>query len=231
MNAVRVVLNMHTRGKWLSFFLPCIGWLIHFFVSMIVMFIILLYGGTIAYYPGGLIAICAILFLLGILIVNDTFPFALGFGVRRTDYVLGTTVLAITISAITAIFWLLCSLLELATRGWGASLYYFHLPYFSDGSLIEQLLAHFMLLANLFFLGFVIGSIYRRLGGIGTLIFYIIVFLLASSFSLVATYLRWWGALFHWFGQYTAFEFALWLIPITAFYLLVSYLLLRRSVA
>jgi hypothetical protein len=231
MNAVRAVLNMHTRGKWLSFFWPCIGWSIHFCVSMFVMLIILLFGGTIAYYPGGIIAIMAIFFLAGMLILNDTFPFALGFGQRRTDYVLGTTVLAIMISAIAAIFWLLCSLLEIVTRGWGVSLYYFHLPYFSDGPLIEQFWVYFMMLANLFFLGFVIGSIYRRLGGVGTLIFFIIVFLLASSFSLVSTYLRWWGALFHWLSQYTAFELALWLLPLTALYLLVSYLLLRRAVA
>lgn len=231
MNAVRTVLNMHTRGKWLSLLWPCIGWLIHFCVSMIVMLMILLFGGTIAYYPGGIIAICMILFVAGILILNDTFPFALGFGVRRTDYVLGTAAMMMTLSAITAVFWLLCSLLEVVTGGWGLRLFYFHLPYFSDGSLIEQFWVYFMLLANLFFLGFVIGSVYRRIGGIGMLIFLFIVFLLASSFSLISTYLHWWGVLFHWFSQYTALELALWLLPLTALYLLVSYLLLRRAVA
>ena len=90
---------------------------------------------------------------------------------------------------------------------------------------------YFVVMANMYFLGFVIGSIYRRFGRTGTLIFFLIVFLLMSIFSLVWTYLRWWGAFFHWFSQFTAFELALGLLPLTAFYLLASYLLLRRAVA
>ena len=110
-------------------------------------------------------------------------------------------------------------------------LHYFHLPYLNDGSLIEQLCISFVFIANMYFLGFVTGSIYRRFGRAGTLLFFLIVFLLMSLFWLVWTYLRWWGAFFHWFSQFTAFELALLLLPVTAFYLLVSYLLLRRAVA
>ncbi len=100
----------------------------------------------------------------------------------------------------------------------------------NDGSLIEQLWIYFVLMANLYFLGFVIGSIYRRIGGAGTLMFFLVVLLLVSLFALVWTSLRWWGALFHWFSQYTAFELALLLLPLTVLYLLSSYLLLRRAV-
>lgn len=178
------------------------------------------------------------MFLLGIVSLNDTFPFALGFSVRRTDYVLGTTVMAVTVSAVAAVLLLLFSLLESVTGGWGMELHYFHLPYLNDGSLIEQLWISFVVMANMYFLGFVIGSIYRRFGRAGTLLFFLIVFLLMSIFSLVwtylrwwGTYLRWWGAFFHWFSQFSAFELALGLLPLTAFYLLVSYLLLHRAVA
>jgi len=83
----------------------------------------------------------------------------------------------------------------------------------------------------MYFLGFVISSIYQRFGRVGTLIFVLTVFLLMSLFSLVWTYLRWWGAFFAWFSQFTAFELALGLLPLTALYLLASYLLLRRAVA
>ena len=69
------------------------------------------------------------------------------------------------------------------------------------------------------------------LTAIDSISFSLIVFLFMSIFSLVWTYLRWWGAFFHWFSQFTAFELALLLLPLTAFYLLVSYLLLRRAVA
>ena len=69
------------------------------------------------------------------------------------------------------------------------------------------------------------------LTAIDSISFSLIVFLFMSIFSLVWTYLRWWGAFFHWFSQFTAFELALLLLPLTAFYLLASYLLLRRAVA
>ncbi len=230
MNAVRTVVKMHSRGISIWFLLPSVL-LIQFLATLIVILIILLFGGTTPFYPGGLVAICTLMFLLGIMSLNDTFPFALGFGVRRTDYVLGTTVMAVAVSAVAAVLWLLFSLLESVTGGWGVELHYFHLPYFNDGSLIEQLWVYFVVLANMYFLGFVIGSIYRRFGRAGTLIFLLIVFLLMSIFSFVWTYLRWWGAFFHWFSQFTAFELALLLLPLTAFYLLVSYLLLRRAVA
>ncbi len=232
MNAVRTVVKMHTRGKLVWFFWSW-GMLIQFLMTLIVVLMIRLLGGKTPVYAGGggLVTICVFMFIVGIVTLNDTFPFALGFSVRRTDYVLGTTGMAVAVSAVAAVLLLLCSLLESVTGGLGVELHYFHEPYLNDGSLIEQLCISFVVTANMYFLGFVIGSIYRRIGRTGTLIFFLIVFLLMSIFSLVWTYLRWWGAFFHWFSQFTAFELALWLLPLTAFYLLVSYLLLRRAVA
>lgn len=171
------------------------------------------------------------MFIMGIMSLTDTFPFALGFGVRRTDYILGTTVMAVEVSTLTAVLWLLCSLLEIVTGGWNIELYYFHLPYFNDGTLIEQFWVYFVLLTNMYFLGFVVGSISQRFGRVGTVIFVLTVLLLLSLFSLVWTYFRWWDAFFAWFSQFTAFELALGLLPLTVLYLLASYLLLRRAVA
>jgi hypothetical protein len=231
MNAIRTVMKMYTRGKLLWFFLPWMGLMIQFLVALIVIRILLLFGGETPFYPGGLITICVIMFCVGIMTLNDTFPFALGWSCRRTDYVLGTTAIAVAVSAVTAALWLLFSLLESVTRGWGIELHYFHLPYFNDGTLIEQFWVYFVVLVNMYFLGCVIGSIYQRFGRASTLIFLLIVILLLSIFSLVWAYLGWWGAIFHWFNQFTAFELAFLLLPLTALYLLASYLLLRRAVA
>ncbi len=231
MNAIRTVIKMHTRGKLIWFFLPWMGLLLQFLAALIViLIIILLFRGKTPFYPGGLITICVIMFLVGIMSLADTFPFALGFGVLRTDYVLGTTVMAVEVSAVTAVLWLLCSLLEIVTGGWGIELSYFHLPYFNDGSLIEQFWVYFVVLASMYFLGFVVGSISQRFGRVGTVMFVLTVLLLTSLFALVWTYLRWWGAFFAWFSQFSASELALGLLPLTAFYLLASYLLLRRAV-
>jgi hypothetical protein len=231
MNAVRTVVKMHTRDKLIWFFLPWMVLLGNFLITLIVVLMIRLLGGKTPIYAGGLSSIYGVVCILGIVALNDTFPFALGFSVRRTDYFLGTTVMAVAVSAVAAVLLLLFSLLESVTGGWGVELHYFHLPYLNDGSLIEQIWIYFVVMANMYFLGFVIGSIYRRFGRAGMLMFFLIVFLLMSIFSLVWTYLRWWGAFFHWFSQFTAFELALLLLPLTALYLLASYLLLRRAVA
>jgi hypothetical protein len=231
MNAIRTVMKMYTRSKLIWFFGPWMGLMFQFLVALIVIRILLLFGGETPFYPGGLITICVIMFIVGIISLNDTFPFALGWSCRRTDYVLGTTVMAVAVSAVTAVLWLLCSLLESVAGGWGIELHYFHLPYFNDGSLIEQFWVYFVVLANMYFLGCVTGSIYQRFGRASTLIFLLIVILLMSIFSFVWAYLGWWGAIFYWFSKYTAFESAFLLLPVTAFYLLVSYLLLRRAVA
>lgn len=232
MKAIRTVVNIYIRGNVAWLFSPCMILLLQFPVVLIVTLIVERFGGEKPpSFPGGLITICLSMFVWGIMNVTENFPFALSFGVRRTDYVLGTTAIAIETSTATAVFWLFCSLLEIMTRGWGIGLYYFHLPYFNDGSLIEQFWVYFMILANMYVLGFVVGSISRRFGRVGTVLFVFVVLLLLSLFALVWTYLRWWGAFFAWFSQFTAFELALWLLPFTALYLLASYLLLRRAEA
>lgn len=108
MNAIRTVVKMYTRGKLIWFFLPWMGLLIQFFVSQIVILLVLLFGGgETPVYPGGFIAICVIMFVVGLVGLNDTFPFALGWSCRRTDYFLGTTVIAVAVSGLTAVLWLL----------------------------------------------------------------------------------------------------------------------------
>ncbi len=231
MNAVRTVVKMYTRGNWTWSFWPWIILSIQFFVALSVILLIRLFGGETPPYPGGLISICVIMFIGGIMALNDTFPFALGWSCRRTDFFLGTTVIVVVVSGVTAVLWVFFSLLEIATGGWGLELSYFHLPYLNDGSLIEQIWIYFVVLVNMDFLGCVIGSIYQRFGRAGILLFLFVVLLFLSLFSLVWTALRWWGVLFQWFSQFTAFELALGLLPLTALYLLVSYLLLRRAVA
>jgi hypothetical protein len=231
MSAIRTVVNIYTRGKWTWFFLPWMVLLLQFFVSQVVMLLVRLFGGETTVYPGGLITVCVIMFLWGMMNLAETFPFALGWSCRRTDYFLGTTVITVAVSGLTAVLWLLGSLLEIATGGWGLDLSYFHLPYLTDGSLIEQFWISFVVLANMYVLGSVIGGISQRFGRTGIVLFLLVVLLLLSLFALVWTALRWWGALFQWFGQFTAFELALGLLPVTIVSALLLYALLRRAAA
>lgn len=227
MNHIVGVLKMHSRNKLAWFFVPWFVLLISLAVNL---FIGLLLNGKTTIYTGGLASIYTLTFVVGIITLRDTFPFALGFSVRRIDYLLGTIFMVLATSLVTALILLLLSLIENnVTANWGVNVHFFHLPYINDGSLIEQFWVYFVPLVNLYFLGFAIGSVYRRFGSTGIWIFVGVAFLLVSTFVLLATYLLWWGTLIAWLSQYTAFEIACWLVPLTLVYMLISYALLRKA--
>jgi hypothetical protein len=186
MKALRTVIKMYTRGRLTWFFLPWVVLSIQFPVVWIVNRIVEFFGGgKPPPFPGGTHHHLFEHVCLGIMSLADAFPFALGFGVSRTDYVLGTTVMVVEVSVLTALLWLLCSRLEIVTGGWGIELHYFYLPYFNDGSLIEQLWVYFVVLVSMYILGFAVGSISRRFGRVGTVTFVLTVLLLTSLFALV----------------------------------------------
>lgn len=225
MNAMTGVLKMHYRDKWLWFFVPWIVLLSSFLVNIVVAFFL-----NEPIYTGGLASIFISMMVTGIIILIQTFPFALGLSIRRTDYFFGTSLMAIIISAAFALLLFLLSITESKlTENWGLQLHFFHLPYLNDGTAIEQLLMYFMLMVHMFYLGFIISSIFRRFGRNGLFVFAAAMFIFYSVCGLLLTYNQWWGSLFTWFAGHTAFEIALWSIPLTALYALLSYLLLRRS--
>lgn len=115
------------------------------------------------------------------------------------------------------------------TSGWGVQLHYFHLPYLNDGTVLEQLWIYFMILLHMFYWGFVISSIFRRFGRSGLFIFAAVMFILYSVAGLLMTYYQWWVDVFNWLASHTAFELALWSMPLTVLYALLSFWMLRKS--
>ncbi|MBO0791930.1 MAG: hypothetical protein J2P36_13425 [Ktedonobacteraceae bacterium] len=162
--------------------------------------------------------------------LSDTLPFALGFSVRRIDYFLGTMIMVVAISAVSAMALLLLSVVEHdLAMGWGTALHFFDLPYVNDGSLIGQFWIYFSAMIHLYLLGFVISSLYYRFGRKGMYIFFIAVFLCFSLAGYLLTYFNQWGVIFGWLVQHSAFELALWAFPMTVGYALLSLLLLRKA--
>lgn len=216
---------MHYRDKWLWLFTPWIILLSSFLVNIVVASFI-----QEPIYTGGLISLFVYMLVIGILTLAQTFPFALGLSQRRTDFFIGTSLMAILTSAAFALLLFLLSVTESKlTGGWGLGLHFFHLPYLNDGTVIEQLLIYFLGMLHMFFLGFVVSSIFRRFGRSGLFISSAVMFILYSISGLVITYNHWWGHLFNWFAEHTAFGLALWSLPLTILYAFLSFLMLRRS--
>ena len=258
MNRIASVMVMHSRDRMTWFLGP---WIVLGAAFVICLFIALsidlLWGDATPVYTGALASVYIVMLVEGIGTVIGTFPFAVGFGTRRKDYLLGTLAWSVAFCAAWAILLGLLSLIEGALiNNWGVGLHFFHLPFFSDGSLLrqfcwsyyhdmycaqsnpnyfsggsslQQFWVSFVLLLFMYLLGLLLGSIYQRFGRAGEYIFFGIAFLLLSVFLLVSTYWNWWKAIFGWLAQQSAATLGLWLVPLLAFFALVSYALLRKA--
>jgi len=226
MHAIRAVVNMHTRNTPLWFIGP---WFLQIAALLVTLLDGLLFHRHGSWFSsGGAYNIYIFYCFVGIMSVNDTFAFALGFNVRRRDYFFGTLLLAVALSAVTALALVSLGFLEShVVNDWGVAMHFFAPPYLSAGSFLQQCWVDFSLLANLFSLGFVISSIYRRFGNWGLLAFFAVVVLLLTTWIGLSIHLNHWDV----FGQHTAFELALGLLPLTALSLLAAYMLLRRAIA
>ncbi|MEH7115348.1 hypothetical protein V7124_23770 [Neobacillus niacini] len=224
---IQSVLKMYFRDKWAWFLIPN---LILFSVFLLNFIISLFIPGDEEFYSGGGFSyIIVYMLVLGILVVTQTFPYAIGMSIRRTDYFLGTVVMAVVTNILYAILLVILSAIENATNGWGDQFHYFHLPYLNDGTLLEQFTIYIILFINFFFLGFLISSLVRRFGGKGVLIAAISSILVSSAIVLFVTYYGAWMDIFQWFASHTAIEIAYGLILPTLIYICLPYLLLRRA--
>ncbi|HEX6554378.1 MAG TPA: hypothetical protein VF026_16555 [Ktedonobacteraceae bacterium] len=258
MNRIASVMVMHARDRVSWFVIPAsvlgAGFVI---VLGIALGVDLLRGSATPVYTGALAVFYIVMLIGGATIIRGTFPFAVGFGTLRRDYLLGTLAWGVAVCAAWAILLGLLSLIEAnVIKNWGVGLHFFHLPFFSDGSLLRQFCwsyyhdlsctrsdpnylssglppgqfwVSFALLLFMYLLGLLLGSIYQRFGRMGEYIYFGIVFLLLSIFVLVSAYWNWWGVIYGWLAQQTAATLGLWLLPLMAFFALVSYALLRKA--
>jgi len=258
MNRIASIMVMHARDRVSWFLIPAsvlgAGFVI---VLCIALSIDVLWRGATPVYTGALAVFYFVMLIGGTTTVIGTFPFAVGFGTRRKDYLLGTLAWSGAFCAAWAILLGLLSLIEAnVIKNWGVGLHFFHLPFFSDGSPLRQFCwsyyhdmycaqsdpyylrgglplgqfwVYFVLLLFMYLLGLLLGSVYQRFGRLGGYIIFIVAFLLLSVFALMSTYWHWWSTIFGWLAQQTAAALGLWLVPPIVFFALASYALLRKA--
>ncbi|CAM3713962.1 hypothetical protein [Marinicrinis lubricantis] len=227
MNPILSVMKIHLKDRWTWFLIP---WL---FVLMSSFLINLLVGHIIndpeGFVTGGLSSIFVFMLIAGGIIVTQTFPFAIGMCVRRTDYFLGTVATISAFSALSAALLSLLSWIEELTEGWGTNMSYFYLPFLEDLGWVGLPLFFFILLLNAFFTSFTIASLHKRFGRKGIFTLTIVFLLMSSIVSYLFLYFEWWDEIFNWIVDLSLKDVTVWLFPLTALYMLLSYWLLRRS--
>ncbi|SFI35326.1 hypothetical protein SAMN02799624_00536 [Paenibacillus sp. UNC496MF] len=226
MNTVQGIVRMHLRDKWSWIYMPWVIVLSSFAVNLLI-------AGLMAdddrIVTGGLMSIFVYMLVSGIVAVHHTFPFALGLSVRRRDYFSGTLIMILSVSVASSLILLLLSYIESWTDGWNADLFFFHLPYVSDGNALQQFIVFGSLMLFMYLLGFAISSLFRRFGKTGLYSASIIGLLLGTLFVYGLIYWGWWNGIRDFFDGRSAFNVALLLLPASALLALAGYAFLRRS--
>jgi hypothetical protein len=124
-------------------------------------------GGHPVPVPGPGAVIYLVFFVLGVLSVVRSLPFAFALGVSRRSYYTGTVLLAVGLSAAYGLALALLQVIERATGGWGMNLYFFRIAYILAGPWYLTWLTAFILLAVTFAYGMWHGLVYQRWNLIG----------------------------------------------------------------
>lgn len=222
---------MHARDKWSWIWIPWIVCLSTFLVNVLVGYILSFQQQTEDFYTGGMFSMMVYVLVLGIVTPPQTFLYALGMGVRRTDYFLGTAMMALLFSLGSAILLLLLSWVEVGTNHWGLGLHFFKLPFLSEGVVLQQGLTYMTLLLSAYFDGLLVAGIYRKFGRLGMMLFCGVLMLVFLIAPLLITYLEGWDDIGRWLVNnfHSMNDVTPWLLVKTLIFALVSYWLLLRS--
>lgn len=227
MTGISKVLNIHLRDKFSAFLLPLIILGISFIINLIIALIL-----DTPVFSGGVSSLYVYLFVAGIIGTAQTFTFSLGFSIRRKDYYWGTLVYHVGVGLIFAVMLILLSLIEGDwLGGWRTDLYFFHLPYLSDGGVLTQLFINFVLTQLMLSFGFAIASLFRRFGRNGLYAAFLLLIVVITVFSFLMTYYNMWSKIIDWLSKDvpSALQIAWALVPVIVVMWLMSYLWIRRA--
>ena len=228
MNRTVGVFKMYFRDKFTWLLLP---WMI-LGISFVVNLAVASSMSEETLVTGGLASVFIFYLVLGITTTNQMFPFALGLGIRRTDYFAGTSLVVVAASALMSVLLVLLSVLEGdVIADWGVGLQFFHLPFVSAVPIPMQLVSYFILFLFMFYAGFVISCLYRRFGKLGMYVFFIASFVILAFTPMLISYYDRWDEIGRWVTAniHSISDATLWLLPFAALLALASYGLLRRS--
>ncbi|MFC4779122.1 hypothetical protein ACFO9Q_20205 [Paenibacillus sp. GCM10023252] len=227
MNKIHAVIRMYARDHFTWFILPWGILLSSFFINIIIAALINEPAGM---KTGGIASIAIYLLIAGIMVIPQTFHYAIGLSVRRKDYYVGTGAMFLFVSLFSGILISLLAVVERDfTNGWGVKLQFFNMPFLESIGVLGSILFYTILLLSMFYLGMSISSIHRRFGRTGLYTFFGIGLLLSTIFSYMAGVYGYWNDLFNGLLQMTMMDVILLLAVLTAVCAGATYLMLRRA--
>ncbi|GIJ25618.1 hypothetical protein Vqi01_07800 [Micromonospora qiuiae] len=179
---------------------------------------------------GGLASIYIVMFIACINVITQDFPFAIGLGMSRRSFYLGSVIhFGAQAIGYAGVLYLL-SVLEEATGGWGVGLRFFGLPFFLVENPVLRYLAFAIPFLLLGFIGFAIALVFKRWGVNGMLTLGTVALVLFGGAAVLATWQRWWAAIGDWFADQSGGALLVgWPALLTLPLAVASWLIIRRA--
>ncbi|WP_104081937.1 hypothetical protein [Cryobacterium sp. Y11] len=169
------------------------------------------------------------LIAVGVQAISFGFPLALGFGVTRRDFYLGTALLFVLISAANALAFAVLTQLEQLTEGWWIDTYMFNAIWLGIDGFWVDLFSFFVMQLLVFFVGASIATIYMRGRMPGMLVFWSSLALAIAGAVTIITFTSNSPTVAIWFGAQGIAGIFAWLLVPTALAAIGGFWALRRA--
>lgn len=178
---------------------------------------------------GGALFLFVYMLVVAVQSVNQTFSLALGYGMTRRDFFLGSAVFYIILSVGYSAMLATLGLIESATNGWGIRLNFFSTSVIGlDGwwqGFVFGLLA-FLLFC---FIGAATASVYVRWRAMGMYVFWASVVVAFFGGAILTTWADGWPQVGQFFAVAGVLGSAAWSLIFTGLCALAAWLILRRA--
>jgi len=161
--------------------------------------------------------------------ISITFPFALGYGVTRRDYYLGSALAFVGLSAMYAAGLTILSVIEEATGGWGLGGRMFTAAYYGDGAWPERLFIYFVAFLFFFFVGAAVASVWVRWRANGLTVFFVVLGFILIGGAALLTFTASWYLVGNFFAGAGFLGSYAWSLVLTAIAAVTGFFILRRA--
>lgn len=180
-------------------------------------------------YSGASMFIFFYMTVVAVQAISVTFPFALGYGVTRRDYYLGSALTFVVLAAMYSAGMTILSVIEEATGGWGLGGRMFTAVYFGDGGWPERLFVFFTAFLFFLFVGAAIATIWVRWKAMGLTAFFVVLGLIVIVAFAVLTFTSGWAVVGDFFAGAGWLGSFAWSLVVTAAAGITGFFILRRA--
>lgn len=231
-NAVR----LHAANPWPTLIMPWLIFATIFGLTFAIWYVVTVAaGGTQNLdadafdYNGGVTWVLFFLTVMAVQAMSLTFRFALGVGMTRRDYYLGTVAYLATLASMYAAGIAVLAQLERLTNGWGLGGRFFAPWFLADLPAWQVWYVNAVAGLLLAMLGMATGAVWVRWKTTGLYLFIGGLALLLVAVVWLVTVTGSWGSLQAYLGSHSPVVVATWTLPATALCGVCGYLLLRRA--